>query len=32
MKESRHIQLNEAKWDKWAETIDGKGFKYAIYE
>jgi ubiquinone/menaquinone biosynthesis C-methylase UbiE len=28
MKESRHIQLNEAKWDKWAETIDGKGFKY----
>jgi ubiquinone/menaquinone biosynthesis C-methylase UbiE len=28
MDESKHIQLNEAKWDKWAESIDGKGFKY----
>jgi ubiquinone/menaquinone biosynthesis C-methylase UbiE len=28
MNESRHIELNEAKWDKWAETADGKGLKY----
>src|SRR5258708_6708825 len=28
MEESKHKQLNEAKWDKWAGTIDGKGFKY----
>ncbi len=28
MNESRHIELNEAKWDKWAETADGKGWKY----
>ena len=28
MKESKHIQLNEAKWDKWAESFDGKGWRY----
>jgi ubiquinone/menaquinone biosynthesis C-methylase UbiE len=28
MNESRHIELNKAKWDKWAETADGKGWKY----
>ncbi|MGH2643929.1 MAG: class I SAM-dependent methyltransferase, partial [Chitinophagaceae bacterium] len=28
MKESKHIAVNEAKWDKWAEKIDGKGWKY----
>lgn len=28
MKESRHTAVNEAKWDKWADTIDGKGWKY----
>lgn len=25
MKEARHIAINEAKWDKWADTLDGKG-------
>ena len=24
MKSSKHIQLNEAKWDKWASTLDEK--------
>jgi ubiquinone/menaquinone biosynthesis C-methylase UbiE len=28
MNESRHIELNKAKWDKWAETADGKGRMY----
>jgi ubiquinone/menaquinone biosynthesis C-methylase UbiE len=28
MKESKHIEINEAKWDGWAESIDGEGFKY----
>jgi ubiquinone/menaquinone biosynthesis C-methylase UbiE len=28
MDESRHIELNKAKWDKWAATADGKGWKY----
>jgi ubiquinone/menaquinone biosynthesis C-methylase UbiE len=28
MKESKHIQLNKSKWDKWAETVDGKGRLY----
>jgi ubiquinone/menaquinone biosynthesis C-methylase UbiE len=28
MKESEHIKLNEAKWDKWAATVDGKSIKY----
>jgi len=28
MDESKHLQINEAKWDKWAETIDGKSLKY----
>ncbi len=28
MDESRHIELNENKWNKWAETADGKGWKY----
>ncbi len=26
--ESKHIQLNEAKWDKWASSLDGKGWRY----
>lgn len=29
MNESKHKELNEAKWDKWSETADGKG---RIYE
>ncbi len=28
MKESKHLQLNQAKWDKWSESMDGKGFRY----
>jgi ubiquinone/menaquinone biosynthesis C-methylase UbiE len=28
MNESRHIKLNRAKWDKWAETADSKKLKY----
>jgi Predicted methyltransferase (contains TPR repeat) len=28
MDESKHLKINEAKWDKWAETIDGKSLKY----
>ena len=28
MNESRHIELNETKWDKWAETAHSKGWKY----
>src|SRR5664279_1451595 len=28
MNESRHIELNKSKWDKWAETADGKGWVY----
>lgn len=28
MDESKHIKLNEAKWDKWSKTADGKGLKY----
>jgi ubiquinone/menaquinone biosynthesis C-methylase UbiE len=26
--ESKHIQINEAKWDKWANSLDGKGWRY----
>ncbi len=26
--EERHIQLNKEKWDKWAYSIDSKGWKY----
>lgn len=25
--EAKHIQLNEAKWDKWASSLDGKGWR-----
>ena len=28
MDESKHLQINEARWDKWAETVDGKSLKY----
>jgi ubiquinone/menaquinone biosynthesis C-methylase UbiE len=28
MKESKHLKLNEAKWDRWADTADGKGGIY----
>ena len=28
MKDSKHIRLNEAKWNKWSETADGKGWLY----
>ena len=28
MKESEHIKFNEAKWDKWADSLDGKGWRY----
>jgi ubiquinone/menaquinone biosynthesis C-methylase UbiE len=28
MDESKHLQINEAKWNKWAETFDGKSLKY----
>jgi ubiquinone/menaquinone biosynthesis C-methylase UbiE len=27
MNEARHLQLNEAKWDKWADTLDGKSWR-----
>jgi ubiquinone/menaquinone biosynthesis C-methylase UbiE len=26
--EERHIQSNEEKWDKWADSLDSKGWKY----
>jgi ubiquinone/menaquinone biosynthesis C-methylase UbiE len=26
--EAKHIQRNEAKWDQWANTLDGNGWKY----
>ncbi|MDP4281298.1 MAG: class I SAM-dependent methyltransferase [Bacteroidota bacterium] len=26
--ESEHIKINEAKWDKWAATVDGKSKRY----
>jgi ubiquinone/menaquinone biosynthesis C-methylase UbiE len=28
MDESNHLKINEAKWNKWAETVDGKSLKY----
>jgi ubiquinone/menaquinone biosynthesis C-methylase UbiE len=28
VEDSVHIKKNEAKWDKWAGSIDGKGWKY----
>lgn len=28
MDESRHFELNKAKWDKWAKIADGKGWKF----
>ncbi|HEY5122156.1 MAG TPA: class I SAM-dependent methyltransferase [Ignavibacteria bacterium] len=28
MEESKHIELNEAKWDKWANSLDGEGWRY----
>ena len=28
MEESRHLKLNEKKWDKWAETYDGNNWEY----
>jgi ubiquinone/menaquinone biosynthesis C-methylase UbiE len=28
MEESKHIKLNEAKWDKWSKTVDGKGWQF----
>jgi ubiquinone/menaquinone biosynthesis C-methylase UbiE len=28
MDESKHLKINEAKWNKWAETVDGKSLKY----
>jgi len=28
MKESKHIEINEARWDKWASSLDGKGWRY----
>lgn len=27
-KEDRHVLLNKAKWDKWANSLDTKGFRY----
>ena len=27
-KEEEHIKLNEAKWDKWSDSIDSDGWKY----
>jgi ubiquinone/menaquinone biosynthesis C-methylase UbiE len=27
MKESKYIELNEAKWDKWANSLDRKGLR-----
>lgn len=28
MDESKHLKINEAKWDKWAKTIDNKSLRY----
>jgi ubiquinone/menaquinone biosynthesis C-methylase UbiE len=28
MDESKHLKINEAKWNKWAETVDGKSPLY----
>ena len=28
MEESRHIELNKAKWNKWSKSADGKGILY----
>jgi ubiquinone/menaquinone biosynthesis C-methylase UbiE len=28
MEESKHIKLNQAKWNKWSESADGKGWLY----
>lgn len=28
MKESKHLEINEAKWDKFANSLDGKGWRY----
>jgi ubiquinone/menaquinone biosynthesis C-methylase UbiE len=28
MDESKHIELNRAKWDNWAKIADGKGWKF----
>ena len=28
IQESKHTQLNEEHWDKWADKIDGKGWRY----
>ena len=28
MRESKHILLNESKWDKWAKSLDGNGWEY----
>jgi len=28
MKEFIHIEINENKWDKWAKSYDGKGWRY----
>ena len=27
-RESKHLRLNEKHWDKWADKIDGKGWRY----
>lgn len=27
MNEAKHLQLNEAKWDKWADTLDSKSWR-----
>jgi len=28
MDELKHLRINEARWNKWAETVDGKSLKY----
>ncbi len=28
MEDSKQLKINEAKWNKWAETVDGKSLKY----
>jgi|BarGraIncu01122A_1022018.scaffolds.fasta_scaffold40900_1 ubiquinone/menaquinone biosynthesis C-methylase UbiE len=28
MKESKHVQLNVTRWNKWANSYDGKGWRY----
>ena len=28
MDETKHLKINEARWDKWAETVDGKSLRY----